>query len=128
MSRSSIQKLNTNAIGVSKLCCPACTALLSTLRGDSEDLKFRGSHHVAYPVDLPHWLPDFEVQEVVTQIKGYLYVELPKLYNQRCRGRVSQHKNDTSLQSEASYCSTQSTENQPEFDESENPSDSESES
>jgi hypothetical protein len=76
---------------------------------------FHGTHPTIFPVDLPHWIPDTVLTDMQSRVRSSLVAELSKLYRylKRPQSERSAHTNDASLQSEGSYCSTMSTENNP---------------
>ena len=61
---------------VSKLCCPICWEFLQVLRGDSRDFNVRGYHTSFYPVELPSWLPEHVLTDMVKRFELHLRREL----------------------------------------------------
>jgi hypothetical protein len=67
-----VQRSDPANISVSKLCCPVCWELLKLLRGKESTFDVRGYHNHLYMTDLPSWLPDSIVQQMVDRFWGYL--------------------------------------------------------
>ena len=67
---------NTVELAVSKLCCPICWELLQVLRGITSDFMVRGYHTSFYPVELPSWLPEHVLRDMVSRFEGHLRHEL----------------------------------------------------
>lgn len=61
---------------VSKLCCPICWEFLQILRGDTRDFIVRGYHTSLYPVELPSWLPEHVLTDMVKRFERHLRREL----------------------------------------------------
>jgi hypothetical protein len=61
---------------VSKLCCPTCWELLDILRGSTNLFNVRGRNTTLYPVELPLWLPDNAVEQMLTRFKAILLEQL----------------------------------------------------
>jgi hypothetical protein len=76
-------------IAVSKLCCPVCWELLQILRGATEDFSVRGHHATMYPVELPPWIPDYIVFQMLARFQQYLIGELLKLTVPATRHKLS---------------------------------------
>lgn len=102
-------------IGVSKFCCPACSALLAFLGGESNKITVRGCHNTLFVTDLPRWLPDGVIQHMINTFQPYLREALHTLYKHSQSGTIVLHTNDTSIQSEASDTSIHSTNNHPDI-------------
>jgi hypothetical protein len=62
--------VNTTSISVSKLCCPVCWEFLTLLRGETDDFKVRGRHTTVAPVDLPAWVPEEVMKEMVERFRA----------------------------------------------------------
>jgi hypothetical protein len=73
--------VDTASIGISKLYCPACSHLLSILRGNSDIFAVRGQHSTVYQVELPPWLPIEVVKEMVSRFEGILKEEIRAMMN-----------------------------------------------
>lgn len=97
-------------IGVSKLCCPVCTELLS-LFDESRELEtqfnVRGSHSVMTFTELPSWLPPDVIDSMLTRFGVILSTELRILLVNAANAipRTASHQrtvSGVSLQSRAS--------------------------
>lgn len=71
-------------IGVSKLCCPVCRELLSVLDKSADGhlrgpFNVRGFHSVATIAELPSWLPDSVLQEMLWRLSIILVMLLDEV-------------------------------------------------
>ena len=77
-------------IMISKLCCPACWQLFQLLTQSSTLstlFTVHGSHYVLYPVELPVWLPE----EVINELIEFFWPILVDLLKSIIRKKLSGH-------------------------------------
>jgi hypothetical protein len=65
-----------SALSVSKLCCPVCSYLLALLRKLPLDFVIRGDHSTLYPVELPPWLPDNIITQMLNKFEDILVKQI----------------------------------------------------
>ena len=87
-----------SVIAASKLCCPICWELLSILRPD-DAFHVRGHHSTVYPVELPSWLPDDTVQEMLDRFTNFLSREITTMIAEDRIAQKQGHLRTTSLES-----------------------------
>jgi hypothetical protein len=92
-------------IAVSKLCCPACWWFFNILRHGSDTFKLRGRHATVYTVDLPPWIPDIVLQQMMTEFRKRLSHELILMMN-----KMAEPKPERSSMESDSCLSTASNE------------------
>jgi hypothetical protein len=68
--------MKDETIIISKLCCPACWELIDILRGKTKRFNVRGRHPTLYPVELPAYLSQQVLSEMITRFKEFLYNEI----------------------------------------------------
>jgi hypothetical protein len=72
------QLVPSMTLSVSKLCCPVCLHLLGMLRRLPSDFIIRGDHSTLYPVELPPWLPEDILAQMLQKYEA-LWVKHLKL-------------------------------------------------
>jgi len=72
---------NMSALSVSKLCCPVCLHLLEFLRKQPSDFVTRGDHSTVYHVELPPWLPDDILTQMLQKYETLLLKQLELMMN-----------------------------------------------
>lgn len=103
-----------NVIGVSKLCCPACWELLRILK-DNYDKQFtvRGFHTTVYPVQLPSWLPEGIVDEMVVRFKFHLRIALSLLAESKSMEAVRRNPGHRTRESQSNISVASTTMDEP---------------
>lgn len=94
------QNWNRHIIVVSKLCCFVCWDVLTILRmlgGNSQDFVVRGRHTTLFAIDLPHWLPESVVVQMVGLYRNRLLKELVTMMKRK------RTYSDTPLQSDGAF-------------------------
>ncbi|KAF8871146.1 hypothetical protein BD779DRAFT_1478400 [Infundibulicybe gibba] len=95
-SGSSVYDKNT--IGVSKRCCPVCSAILEEL-SPAQIIDTLGSHRTLMPCALPDTLPPEVVDRILHRFEGQLASALRDLYQQSKHPRKGSHASDGSANS-----------------------------
>ncbi|KAL6299847.1 hypothetical protein BKA93DRAFT_804740 [Sparassis latifolia] len=73
-------------LGVSKRCCPVCTAVLVHIGGKSKVSKFkvRGTHATVSACALPPWLPLSIIQKIVSLFRDELVEKIDAKVDSEC--------------------------------------------
>jgi hypothetical protein len=84
---------------VSKPCCSICTDVLSIFRGltDLKGINNRGRHPVYSAVQVPSWLPDTIMSEVLRRLDYNLYRDIMILTGGKTHGRNPSGQSDSGL-------------------------------
>ncbi|KAL6307410.1 hypothetical protein BKA93DRAFT_770240 [Sparassis latifolia] len=78
-------------LGVSKRCCPVCTAVLFSLGGETKvsEFKIRGTHATVSACALPPWLPLPIVQKIVDLFRTELMEKINAKVDSECYSRMN---------------------------------------
>src|SRR6266436_3470737 len=68
--------MDQTIIAVSKRSCPVCWELLDILRNKCKRFHVRGRHSILFPVELPSWLSDDCMDEMISRFKQIVRDEL----------------------------------------------------
>src|ERR1700733_7248554 len=68
--------MDQTTVAVSKRCCPVCWELLDILRNKCKRFHVRGRHSTLLPVELPSWLSEECMDEMISRFKQIVRDEL----------------------------------------------------
>ena len=68
--------MDQTIIAVSKWCCPVCWELLDILRNKCKRFHVRGQHATLFPIELPSWLSEDCMDEMISRFKQIVRDEL----------------------------------------------------
>lgn len=71
-----VEESDYGTIATSTLCCPVCWELLAFLTKQPADLTVRGRCATLSQVELPPWLPEGVMMEMLDRFKGLLLAEI----------------------------------------------------